>query len=117
MHYDIKMVSVLQETCNVIIHAKSHPETAIPSSSDIRWKGLITQLRMESLLIVKPSSHWLSSCGLSKAAEGSAPKPQSSDVQTSHQGRNPGCFQPIIIMLSTKQQGEQLGFRQNNQRN
>lgn len=76
----------------------------------------MSQLWTENLLIVKPSSHRLSAWGRSAAAESSAPKPQSSEVQTSRQGRNPGCFQSIISMLSTQEQGEQPGFSQNNQK-
>lgn len=114
-----KMLSVLQDLFNFIIHFKirQSPKTAILSSSDTRWGGLTPQLWTENLLIIiRPSLHYCFAWNLSAAAEGGAPKPQSSEAQTSHQDRNPCYFQSIISMLSTQEQGEKLGFSQNNQK-
>lgn len=110
--------SCKRHVMSLYILKECHPKTAILSSSDTRWGGLISRLWTENLLIIKPSSHRLSAWGLNAAAEGSAPKLPSSEVQTSHQGRNPGwiIIQSIISMLSTQEQGEQPGFSQNNQK-
>jgi len=59
--------------------------------------GVNMPLYTENPLAGKPPSHWL----LLGCSRMQCTKPQSSRVQTSYKGRNPGHFQTVTNMLST----------------